>query len=84
MLKIFRFSYDDDGQLLEVRENSHVWQYEYDTSGNMVKLGFGSSKHSFRYDENDVLVEYNGAKLAHDSQVINIIWRISCLIIFAI
>ena len=62
-----QFSYDDDGQILEVRENNHVWKYEYDQNGNMIKLSFGSSKHQFDYNENDQVVFYNGAKVQYDS-----------------
>ena len=62
-----RFSYDDDGQILEVKENNHVWKYEYDPNGNMVKLGFGTSEHEFEYNENDQATWYNQAKIIHDS-----------------
>ena len=62
-----RFSYDDDGHLLEVRENSHVWKYDYDSNGNMVKLQFGSNEHQFTYDDWDQLVRYNQAVVAYDS-----------------
>ena len=62
-----RYIYDDDGQILEVKENNHVWKYEYDPNGNMVKLVFGNSQHDFDYNENDQLVRYNQAKLVYDS-----------------
>ena len=62
-----RYSYDDDGQLLEVRENSHVWKYDYDSNGNMIKLLFGKSDHLFSYDDWDQLIQYNQAVLAYDS-----------------
>ena len=62
-----RFSYDDDGQILEVKENNHVWKYEYDPNGNMLKLVFGSSVHQFEYNENDQIVRYNQAKIIYDN-----------------
>ena len=62
-----RYSYDDDGQLLEVRENSHVWKYDYDANGNMVKLLFGKNEHLFSYDDWDQLIRYNQAVLSYDS-----------------
>ena len=61
-----RFSYDDDGQILEVRENNHVWKYEYDANGNMIKLIFGKNVHKFEYNEQDQLVGYNQARLVYD------------------
>ena len=61
-----QFSYDDDAQILEVKENNHVWRYEYDQNGNMIKLKFGTSQHQFDYNENDQLVFYNGAKIQYD------------------
>ena len=62
-----RFSYDDDGQILEVKENKNVWKYEYDQNGNMNKLVFGSDEHEFDYDENNMLVRYNQVKIGYDS-----------------
>ena len=62
-----RFSYDDDGQILEVRENNHIWKYEYDANGNMNKLIFGKNVHKFEYNEADQLVGYNKARLVYDS-----------------
>lgn len=62
-----KFSYDDDGQILEVKENKNVWKYEYDQNGNMHKLMFGPDQHVFDYDENDLLVRYNQVKIGYDS-----------------
>ena len=61
------FSYDDDGQILEVRENNHLWKYEYDANGNMKKLIFGKNVHKFEYNEADQLVGYNKARIVYDS-----------------
>ena len=61
------FSYDDDGQILEVRENNHLWKYEYDSNGNMKKLIFGKNVHKFEYNEADQLVGYNKARIVYDS-----------------
>ena len=62
-----RYSYDDDGQLLEVRENKHVWKYDYDANGNMLTLKFGKDEHLFSYDDWDQLIRYNQAVLSYDS-----------------
>ena len=62
-----KFSYDDDGQILEVKENKNVWKYEYDQNGNMHKLMFGPDQHVFDYDEHDLLVRYNQVKIGYDS-----------------
>ena len=62
-----KFTYDDDGQILEVQENKNVWKYEYDQNGNMHKLMFGPDQHVFDYDENDLLVRYNQGKIGYDS-----------------
>ena len=61
-----RFSYDDDGQILEVKENNHIWKYDYDSNGNMIKLLFGKNEHLFSYDDWDQLIRYNQAVLSYD------------------
>ena len=53
------YTYDDSGQVVEVRENNHVWKYKYDGNGNMKKLVFGTTEHVFDYDSWDQLVRYN-------------------------
>ena len=64
---VTEYSYDENGQLTEVRVDSQVtWQYAYNTNGNLAFTTYRQNTTQLQYDEFDRIVRVGQIEYVHD------------------